>query len=320
MDFSGNEHDRNTAVIISTRGRPDVVHALVRELPNQSNPPDHVFVIGSSVDDVARLDQQQPNLTIHIGRPGSSHQRNDGLTLAGSRFAYIVFFDDDFVPSRLWLERMADIFASRPDVVGITGTILADGSASAGIPWQDARTTVELCDANPPQSWTLPENIPYGRNMGCNMAFRSSALRDIRFDERLPLYAWLEDHDVRGQLAPLGPVVRAPALWGVHLGHKQGRVPGVLLGYSQIANAIYLAKKGTVPKGYLTKLACKNLLMNAARSVSPEPFIDRRGRLRGNAIALADLVCGRIAPERVLEIQRKNQPPGGAAARQPLAG
>ena len=96
--------------------------------------------------------------------------------------------------------------------------------------------------------------------------------------------------------------MRAHALWGVHLGHKQGRVRGVTLGYSQIANAIYLAKKGTVPKRHLAKIASKNLLINAVHSLWPEPFVDRRGRLRGNIIALADLVCGRIAPERILEL------------------
>ena len=96
--------------------------------------------------------------------------------------------------------------------------------------------------------------------------------------------------------------MRTDALWGVHLGHKQGRGRGVTLGYSQIANVIYLASKGTVPKSYLAKLVAKNFLINAVRSFRPEPFVDRRGRLLGNMIALADLVRGRIAPERILEL------------------
>ena len=90
-------------------------------------------------------------------------------------------------------------------------------------------------------------DVGYGANMGCNMAFRYSALRNIHFDERLPLYAWLEDADFRGQAERYGHVIRAEALSGVHLGHKQGRGRGVTLGYSQIANALYLATKGTVP-------------------------------------------------------------------------
>jgi len=57
-----------------------------------------------------------------------------------------------------------------------------------------------------------------------------------------------------------------------------------------------------VPKSHLVKLAGRNLMANAARSFRPEPFVDRRGRLRGNMIALMDLIRGRIAPERVLEL------------------
>ena len=293
-------HAKGTAIIISTRGRPDIVNALVRQNAEQSKPPEHIFVIASKAEDISGLNQNQDHLTVQIGRTGSALQRNDGLALAGSRFSYIVFFDDDFVPSRFWLERMSDVFESRPDIAGLTGTLLADGTRTAGIRLDDAQSMVRLRDSNSTNSGVLHEKLAYGSNMGCNMAFRYSALRNITFDERLPLYAWLEDHDFRGQVERHGRVVRADALWGVHLGHKQGRVRGVTLGYSQIANAVYLAKKGTVPKPYLAKLISKNLLINAVRSFRPEPFVDRRGRLLGNIVALADLVRGRIAPERVL--------------------
>src|ERR1700704_4681465 len=94
---------KGTAVIVSTRGRPDIVASLVRQLGEQTRPPQHTFIIATKADDIARLDQSQKNLTVRIGRPGSTFQRNDGLALAGSRFSYIGFFDDDFVPSRFWL-------------------------------------------------------------------------------------------------------------------------------------------------------------------------------------------------------------------------
>jgi hypothetical protein len=51
---------------------------------------------------------------------------------------------------------------------------------------------------------------------------------------------------------------------------------------------------------FLVRGAVRNVLSNMAHSIRPEPFIDRRGRLRGNFIALSDAVRGRIAPERVL--------------------
>ncbi len=293
---------RGTAVIVSTRGRPDIVKSLVAQLAEQTKPPEHIFIIASKADDVAALDRSQINLTVHIGREGSTFQRNDGLALAGSRFSQIVFFDDDFVPSRFWLERLTEIFDARPDIAGVTGNVLADGTRTEGVPLDAAKAMVKLRDHEPSHNGILQESFAYGSNVGCNMAFRYSAMRDITFDERLPLYAWHEDSDFRGQVERRGLVVRVDALWGVHLGHKQGRGRGVTLGYSQIANAVYLARKGTVPARFLAEIAAKNIVINMLRSFRPEPFVDRRGRVRGNMIALADLLLGRIAPERILNL------------------
>lgn len=290
---------RGTAVIIATRGRPDIVRGLVEQLAEQSQPPEHIFVIASKADDSAGLDQNRDNLTVKVGRTGSALQRNDGLALAGSRFSYFVFFDDDFVPSRYWIERMTALFETQPDIAGITGTVLADGTTTAGIGPDEAQAITRRRDSNPSHAGILHEKVGYGGNTGCNMAFRYSAIRGVTFDERLPLYGWLEDADFRGQVVRHGRMVRSDGLWGVHLGHKQGRDRGVQLGYSQIANAVYLAKKGTVPAAYLANLATKNLLSNTLRSFRPEPFVDRQGRLLGNIIALTDFVRGRIAPERV---------------------
>jgi glycosyltransferase involved in cell wall biosynthesis len=299
-EMPGNS--KGTAVIVATRGRPDIVDALVRDLRKQSKPPAHVFIIGTKTADIAALDQSQENLTVRIGRPGSTFQRNDGLSLAGSKFSYIVFFDDDFVPSRFWIERMEAIFESRPDVAGMTGIILADGTRTAGIGLDAAQSMVSRHDAIALRNRVLHDHFAYGSNVGCNMAYRYSVIHDIAFDERLPLYAWHEDSDFRGQVEQRGLFVLADDLWGVHLGHKQGRSSGLALGYSQIANAVYLARKGTVPARFLTAIAGKNVLINALTSVRPEPVVDRRGRLRGNMIALADLVRGRLQPERILEL------------------
>ena len=293
---------RGTAVIVSTRGRPDIVASLVKQLGEQTKPPAHIFIIATKEDDIARLDRSQKNLTVRVGRPGSTFQRNDGLALAGDRFSTIVFFDDDFVPSRFWLERMEAIFAARPDIAGMTGVVLADGTRTAGIPLDEAKSMVGRHDASPSLTGVLHEHFAYGSNVGCNMAYRYAAMHDIVFDERLPMYAWHEDSDFRGQVERRGLFVRADDLWGVHLGHKQGRGSGVTLGYSQIANAVYLARKGTVPPGFLAHVTGKNILVNAVRSFNPEPYVDRRGRLKGNMIALGDAVRGRLAPERILEL------------------
>jgi hypothetical protein len=296
----GSSETGTTAVIIATSGRPAIVGALVAMLARQTQPPDHIFVVAARPGDVSGLDVGSRRVTAVVGRAGSSSQRNDGLDLAGSKYSQIVFFDDDFIPSRYWIERLTRLFRARPDISGVTGTLLRDGAPTAGIALAEAEAVVETRDADPSTEELLHEPVGWGGNTGCNMAFRYTAIRGLRFDEHLPGYAWLEDADFRGQVVRHGRFVRADALWGVHIGHKAGRSRGVPLGYSQIANSIYLARKGTVPARYLAQLAARNVVSNLVHSVLPEPLIDHRGRLLGNLIALADLFLGRISPERML--------------------
>jgi GT2 family glycosyltransferase len=296
MNEAANEQ---TAVIIATRGRPELVKELVQSLTAQTHPPDAIILAATREEDIAGLDKSQARLTVSLGPAGLTLQRNDGLAVAGSRFSYIIFFDDDFIPSRYWIETMKALYRKYPDLISVTGTVLADGIKTAGIPLEEAKRIVREKDAIAPASDRLYDGFgPYG----CNMSFRYSAINGVTFDERLPLYSWLEDCDFGGQIKHRGRLARAEGLWGVHLGHKAQRGRGVTLGYSQMTNAIYLARKGTLPLLFLANIAVRNFLINAFRAVRPEPFIDRRGRLRGNLIALADILRGRVTPERAARL------------------
>jgi len=57
-----------------------------------------------------------------------------------------------------------------------------------------------------------------------------------------------------------------------------------------------------VPRAVMLRQMFRNLAANLVRSVAPEPFADRRGRLRGNLAAIGDLMRGRLAPERALRL------------------
>ncbi len=139
---------------------------------------------------------------------------------------------------------------------------------------------------------------------GCNMAIRLGAADGLRFDEMLPLYGWLEDIDFTYRVGRRGGrMVKAEAMAGVHMGTKGGRTSGVRLGYSQIANPVYMLRKRSVPQRLAWRLMRNNLFSNIGRSLWAEPHVDRIGRLRGNLIALCDLVTGRIDPRRILELE-----------------
>jgi len=287
---------QDVAVIVATRGRPEIVARLAARLAAQSRRPDEVVVVATEPADVGAL---PAGATVLYGEPGLSSQRNRGLARLGGRFAHVVFFDDDFVPSRFWLERMMATFAGRPALLSLTGEVLADGAMTQGLPWDEAERLVDDRDAAPPAAPTLREGVtPYG----CNMAFRASGIAGETFDERLVLYAWQEDADFGARIARRGAVAWTNDLWGVHMGAKSGRTPGVRLGYSQIVNPLYLTAKGSLTAGYSARLMTRNLVANAVKSLRPEPFVDRRGRLKGNLIGLRDALRGRIDPERAREL------------------
>ncbi|MDS9468929.1 hypothetical protein RGQ15_15285 [Paracoccus sp. MBLB3053] len=216
----------------------------------------------------------------------------------------MVFFDDDFIPSSSALLGIARTFEAFPEVTGLTGTLLADGIGGPGLELEMAGQIIDCWDAEAKTAEAVASPRELATRIGlygCNMAFRSTAIGEIRFDERLPLYGWQEDIDFSARIP--GRKIVTDGLVGVHCGIKRGRERGRLLGYSQIANPVYLWRKGSMKGRFALKLCLRNLLSNHARALWPEPWIDRRGRLRGNWRAIIDLCLGRADPERILEWQ-----------------
>ena len=89
---------------------------------------------------------------------------------------------------------------------------------------------------------------------------------------------------------------------GVHLGNKRGRTSGLRFGYSQVANPLYLRNKGTVGLKWALRLMGGNVAANILGSVRSQGLVDRRGRLKGNVIAVLDMLRGRLDPMRVLDL------------------
>ncbi len=192
------------------------------------------------------------------------------------------------------------MFAANPAIVAATGDVIADGANGPGLTVEEGLALL-AGDRHNPQA--EPPRPCYG-TYGCNMVFRLDVVRrhGIFFDERLSLYGWQEDIDFSRRLLPYGLVVYAPRLRGVHLGVKKGRTSGVRFGYSQIVNPIYLARKGTFSWPRAARFISRNIAANLVKSLKPESWIDRRGRLRGNLVGLGDVMRGRTDPEKILNL------------------
>lgn len=285
------------AIGIATAGRRAVLSETLAHLAEQSRLPDAVFVCPAAPAD---LDEAAAGcLPIPVrcveGRRGSCGQRNAILDAAGDA-DIVVFLDDDYMPAQAFLAEAEALFGARPDVVAATGTVLADGIHGPGIGRDEAIRILASDPGEARATW------PVYNAYGCNMLVRMAAVRTAaaRFDENLPLYGWQEDVDFCRQLAPMGQIVHCTALRGVHLGSKRGRTSGLHFGYSQIANPIYLWRKGTMTSGKALRLMAGNVAANFLGSLREQPYVDRRGRLKGNGIALLDLMRARLNPQRIL--------------------
>lgn len=286
-------------MIIATHGRSGEVERLLGNLAEQSVPPAATWVVGASASDlpdgIAAFDGVTALVAPAIGLPA---QRNHGIdaALADRRFDDedpIIFFDDDFRPAADWVGNCLSFLAGHPEAHGVSGMVLADGVRTAPI----AEDEAEVILGRPPE----PASFSFrdAQNLyGCNMAIRARVFRACRFDERLPLHALLEDADMAGQIRLRGGrLYKVADLRGVHLGTAAGRMGGVRFGYSQIANVHYLAGKRTLPLKRAVRLVVEAVGANLRLS------LDRSGRdrLRGNLLAVFDLIRGRLRPERILE-------------------
>lgn len=285
------------AVGIATAGRPEQLALTLARLARQRRRADRVVVCPAGPEDIdlAAL----PPYDVHVvrGPRGLTAQRNRILEACGA-VDVLVFLDDDFYPADDYLEHVEHLFEREPDVVIATNHPLLDGASGPGV---DAAHAARVVDALAPNPVGRLELRPTYGGYGCNMALRLAPVRAhaLRFDESLPLYGWLEDIDFSRRLAPHGRIVACAQLRGVHLGTKRARVAGVRLGYSQVANPVYMMAKGSLSPAYGLRQMAANLAKNLLRAPRPEPWVDRRGRLRGNLLALADLLRGRMSPGRI---------------------
>ncbi len=286
-------------VCVPTYGRPALVRQTVQRLERQTRKPDAVWVSAPDESHVEPIVSAAFPVKMAFGARGSSRQRNRALSEFLPECDVVVFFDDDFLPADDYLENVEAAFERNSDWVVLTGDVLIDGINGRGLSYDEAVKVLDGAETVPldrgrAQDWRF--------GYGCNMALRAASIGNLRFDERLVLYGWLEDVDFTRRVGASGRIVHHSALRGVHMGNKSGRMNGMPLGYSQIVNPLYLMRKGSMTPRMAAIIMSRNVLANTARLVWPEPWIDRKGRLLGNLIAAGHVLRGRLEPERAEEL------------------
>ena len=306
-DVCADPLSRQPLVIIATRGRPGEVGKLLAELERQTLPPLKIVVVGATQVDLPALPPGKTDVQLLLAdRPGLTAQRNSGLNwlrqagLLQPQARFVAFFDDDFRPSDDWLLQASCAFRADPRLAGLTGHVLADGVKGSAL--TDAEAIEYLCGRRAPdRHWSNSRMKDVESLYGCNMAVTAEVANACAFDEELPLYGWQEDCDYAGQARRHGATRLVPACRGVHLGSRSGRVSGVRMGYSQLANPIRIVRRGNMPWLRAARFIGRALLSNLMKSVLLRREVDYAGRLRGNLRAVGDLARSRCHPRRILD-------------------
>jgi GT2 family glycosyltransferase len=232
-------------------------------------------------------------------------QRNKGIEAISNPVTYIGFFDDDFELKADYLEQAVAFMNANVSVVGISGRILVDG----GISRDEARKLIASYKPG-----ANPRGMFYSQGKhhilyGCNMIIRRDVLNYEKFDENLPFYSYGEDYDLSIRLEQYGRIGRFAGCVGIHLETPGGRVREVLRGYSFVANNWYFLKKGVM---HLPRLKAwvrfwvicfgKSTLTSVWNLLKGDRSLDWRGRLKGQLLALKDILLGCCHPGRIKEM------------------
>jgi GT2 family glycosyltransferase len=237
-------------------------------------------------------------LSVVFGPRGSAGQRNRGIGLLRPDIEIVLFMDDDTELRDDYVETMHRAFTTIPDLVLMSGRELANGAD------RDYARLLLVSDAHAyhPAEWQMSSGDIYEDVWGTNMAVRRNVLDRVIFDERLPLYAWLEDFDFALQCAAYGRIARIENCRIVHLNTQLGRVSQVRLGFAQTINPVYIWRKGypEFPAHKMLELVGRTVLANFLKL--PLDPANRLHRLKGSLIALAMIARGDLRPERMVEL------------------
>ncbi|MGV9827812.1 glycosyltransferase family 2 protein [Gordonia sp. NPDC003429] len=287
--------DDAVAVIMASAGRPDLLADVLDNLNRLDTP--HTTVV--CVPDVASLPSGGLPEDVHLAyAKGAAAQRNAAMAVVPDA-SFLFFFDDDAVIREDYIEKAIGHFRRHPEVVALTGRVLLDGADGEEIAEDVAHEEIA---ASRVEAARTSAHHKVNSLYGCNFAVNRSMAADEKFDERLPLYSWLEDKDLAQRLLRYGRIDQVDDCVIVHRGVKSGgREAHTRYGYSQFMNPYYLYRKGTFTILHVLH-AWRPIVKNAVLAQIGRDRLARRRRLKGNMMALADALKGRVTPERIVLI------------------
>lgn len=279
-------------IIFPSVNRPEMLHESVLSAIEQSIPC-RVIVSVPGEEHVSRETLALPGVELAIGGPGLCAQRNAALRKVASRAGVVFFFDDDVEIERHYVANMLEMFARHPEVVLASGVNVGLGAPAGTLTRETAKALINRHAATAPASQIKPMRAV----IGCMMAFQARLIGSVAFDERLPLYGYMEDYDFSLQCKQHGELVEVENCLLVHIETSQGRMGSRRRGYSEIVNPIYIWKKKTGADFVRTMLGSLRRTVRSARRVGD---VSGRQQFLGNLMGWKAVLTGEINPEKIL--------------------
>ncbi|WP_104992586.1 glycosyltransferase family 2 protein [Deinococcus sp. NW-56] len=292
------------SVVIVSKGRPTILAGTLASLDRQTRAPDELLLVVTGEADLPQGVRERPDLRLLFSAPGIPRQRNHALDHLSPQSEAVVFLDDDVELAQDYLRRTEGFLVTHPGVAGFSAVPILDRAEEGLLPRERAREVLRTWSAPPPP--VRPRLGLYG----CNMVARTAPAQSTRFDERLALYAYLEDLDFGSRLSRWGQTVDYSGARLIHLSTPSGRMSETRLGFAQVMNPVYLwASKRAIPGTECLRLIGLSLGLNVLSLLGIDRRLrithaatDRRERLRGNLAALRLLGRGVIDPAAVRDL------------------
>lgn len=267
------------SIIIPTYNRVDDLKRCIDSVLKQIRIPDEVIVVDGG-DDISINDIKElfPSVRLIKSDRGLTKQRNVGIDSLAGNSDIVLFLDDDIVLDGHYTDRILKCYEQDKDFMigGVEGFPIIDGKYTHKV--------VEVPVYQKVQSL-----------YGCNMSYRVKAIRDLRFDENLDFYAWLEDLDFSLRVGLKYELVRVNNAFCNHYASPRSRVAERKYGYMQMSNWFYLSTKVKLP-GSVTLNSVLFPLKNLLRIHRPV----YKERLIGNIKAIKSIMKNYKNPYLIL--------------------
>ena len=266
----------NISVMIATYNRYIDICDCIESVIKQSKLPSEIVIVDSTeinnenIEDYNKFKSFIDTIDnvnvkyVHPDEKGLTVQRNIGMKNINDNCDLIMFLDDDILLGKNYIEEIEKAFYN-DEIIGAEGNLSRDG---------DRILKLNKKDKNLKSLY------------GCNMTYRYSKIKNMKFDEMLKLYSFMEDWDFSYRVGKKGKLVKVAKAIAIHNQSKAGRVDYKKLGFMRIANKYYLKKKNNAftlyDAIYLTLTIIRNGICSFKKS--------RRERFIGNIIALKRII------------------------------